>query len=394
MVGIALLMIDDISENDIANAYQPILGQANIHYQILKLRKMGIERFILSVEAIDIQAHRLADDLKTHGIEVEFISTLTGLGDLLRSDDQFLMICDALWCDDKHIIDVINAENLTIAVVENVDENADFEIINAQYRWAGIAKLDGSIISLLRDLPDDSALQSSLLRLALQNNCPTKNIAQYEEPLMKIKNRHRANQISNAIIEKVQRDSANRGFFDLHIFPLISLFILRRIFIRLDTDIYLTKNVQYSPIILSLCAIIFALIKLPILSFAFLFLCSFSIYLSNIYGSLTCKNHGWSIYFIYIFILIALILNAPMEHYQIYLYAVAMLILLGLALNNMVQNVAEKNYNNLIFSFSDIFFLLMIASIFQIHHYAIFLLSIIYALWILKIASSKNFQMQ
>lgn len=83
-----------------------------------------------------------------------------------------------------------------------------------------------------------------------------------------------------------------------------------------------------------------------------------------------------------------------MEHYQIYLYAVAMLILLGLALNNMAQNVAEKNYNNLIFSFSDIFFLLMIASIFQIHHYAIFLLSIIYALWILKIASSKNFQMQ
>ena len=58
-----------------------------------------------------------------------------------------------------------------IYTVENDDSFEDFERIDLNQRWLGLARLKASRLSLMIDVPDDWNAGSALLRIAVQSEC-------------------------------------------------------------------------------------------------------------------------------------------------------------------------------------------------------------------------------
>jgi hypothetical protein len=70
-----------------------------------------------------------------------------------------------------------SADNF-VATVDGRDENSLFERIDLNTRWAGISIVSASTIAMLKDLPEDWSIISSLLRQAILANVPLKLLSQ------------------------------------------------------------------------------------------------------------------------------------------------------------------------------------------------------------------------
>lgn len=386
ITNIALLMIDGAHEGHIPAALHDILGEPILYHQIMQLKKLGVERFIISVNQIDIKALTLAEKLKHIGIQIEFITSLTALGDILHIDDKFIMVSEAVLMDNEHIRDVLQCNDPIILIIDNNETNIKFELIDLHHRWAGVAKLDGSLISLLKDLPEDSALQSALLRLALQSNYLQKKIDINASSLIKVETKDHADMVTDIKISNIH--NSDKGLWQNYFFPLISKKILSMMFHNRDKGALIAQLIYFAPIIMAIFAIGFALLNFVIASFGFAFLGCFAQYVDQKRNSLESGDVDNSLmsYCTYFLLLMALIFTSmPIMNY---LYIYASLMLFSLAL--IAQNVTNFRPYYLILSMADMFFLLMIAAIFKLQIYAIILISIIYLFWIAHITLSKR----
>lgn len=358
-------MIDGEASGQNPVSFELILGEPIIYHQIMQLKNLGIERFIITIDVVDIKALTLADRLKTSGILIEFITSVNALGDILRADDEFIMISDAIWCNDDHIYDALICPNEQILVIQNCEENSRFELIDLNHRWAGIAKLYGSLLSSLRDMPEDSALQSSLLRLALQKGYDQKTIDAQDGSLIKVSSNGHANEITETKIDNVHEAHPNAGFWDRYIFPTISKRIIKSLYRNSENRVISLNILGYVPLLLAIMAICFALLKINIISFGFAFLCTAALFVSHQFNkiSLVGKNQDLTLYGTYILLLMGLMLSAGTIDDHLYIYS--SLILFSLAF--ISQNISiHRPYDWLALSIADIYFVLIIAAIFQV----------------------------
>ena len=179
---IALLCVacDNGSGRDAANGAgrSDLAGVSLIEYQITTLARAGIHRFLIEVENIDGVLIALADRCASRKLTVDFVRTG---GDILRyinADDRIWVQSGQLYVQLGLIETLLKSTDNFIATIDGRDENRAFERIDLNTRWAGVSVVGYEAIAMLRDLPEDWSIISSLLRQALLAKVPFRPLSQ------------------------------------------------------------------------------------------------------------------------------------------------------------------------------------------------------------------------
>ncbi|MCO4091187.1 MAG: hypothetical protein HEQ34_04435 [Sphingorhabdus sp.] len=179
---IALLSVacDDGSRQDAANGAgrSDLAGASLIEYQITTLARAGIQRFLIEVENIDGVLIALADRCASRKLTVDFVRTG---GDILRhinADDRIWVQSGQLYVQLGLVETLLKSTENFIATIDGRDENRAFERIDINTRWAGVSVVGYEAIAMLRDLPEDWSIISSLLRQALLAKVPFRPLSQ------------------------------------------------------------------------------------------------------------------------------------------------------------------------------------------------------------------------
>lgn len=179
---IALLSVAGGDDNGRDAANDPVrldlAGLSLIEYQISTLARAGIQEFLIEVENIDGLLIALADRCRTRKLTVNFVRTG---GDILRhmnSDDRILVQSGQLYVQLGLIETLLKSSDNFIATIDGRDENHAFERMDINTRWAGVSVVGYDAIVMLRDLPEDWSIISSLLRQAMLAKVPFRPLSQ------------------------------------------------------------------------------------------------------------------------------------------------------------------------------------------------------------------------
>ncbi|WP_397579850.1 hypothetical protein [Sphingorhabdus sp.] len=179
---IALLSVacDDGSRQDAATGAgrSDLAGVSLIEYQITTLARAGIQRFLIEVENIDGVLIALADRCASRKLTIDFVRMG---GDILRhinADDRIWVQSGQLYVQLGLVETLLKSTENFIATIDGRDENRAFERIDINTRWAGVSVVGYEAIAMLRDLPEDWSIISSLLRQALLAKVPFRPLSQ------------------------------------------------------------------------------------------------------------------------------------------------------------------------------------------------------------------------
>ena len=157
---------------------QDLAGGSLIEYQITTLARAGIYRFLIEVENVDGSLIALADRCRNKNQIVDFIRTGADIQRHIGSSDRIWVQSGQLYIQLGLVETLLKAPETFVATVDGRDENAAFERIDLNTRWAGISVVGSDTIAMLRDLPEDWSIISSLLRQAVLAKVPFRPLSQ------------------------------------------------------------------------------------------------------------------------------------------------------------------------------------------------------------------------
>lgn len=157
---------------------QDVAGGSLIEYQIMSLARAGVRRFLIEVENVDGALLALADRSAERGQTIDFVRTGADIQKYVQPGDRIWVQSGALYLQYGVLEMLIKTPDNFLATLDGRDENAAFERIDLNTRWAGISIVGPDMIAALRDLPADWSIISSLLRQAVQAQIPFKPLPQ------------------------------------------------------------------------------------------------------------------------------------------------------------------------------------------------------------------------
>jgi hypothetical protein len=179
---LALLSVaGDISiEQDALNAVRSpdLAGLSLIEYQIMMLARAGIQRFLIEVENIDGSLIALADRCRLRKLTVDFVRTGADILRHIDPEERIWVQSGQLYVQLGLIETLLKCTENFIATIDGRDENHAFERIDINTRWAGVSVVGYDAVVMLRDLPEDWSIISSLLRQSLLAKIPFRPLSQ------------------------------------------------------------------------------------------------------------------------------------------------------------------------------------------------------------------------
>jgi hypothetical protein len=168
---VALLSVtgdgDAVADTHLGAQRQDVAGGSLIEYQIATLARAGVRHFLIEVDTINGSLVALADRSRGKKLTVDFVRSGADI-------EHYTQIGDRIWVQSAQVYiqlglveTLLKTADNFIATVDARDENAAFERIDLNTRWAGVSVVGPETIAMLRDLPHGWSIISSLLRQAL-----------------------------------------------------------------------------------------------------------------------------------------------------------------------------------------------------------------------------------
>ncbi|MEO1219965.1 MAG: hypothetical protein AAFY42_01270 [Pseudomonadota bacterium] len=164
---------------------QELAGRSVLAWQIDLALELGCERIIClsnaSFDELLAEQRRVEDD----GLTFHSVRTHLQLADLVRPDDSLFVQLDGLLVSGdgaQRVRDIEASSKHAVLAISHSHALAsrfpdDFERIDRERHWAGIAILPGECAAELKNMPGDSDAVSLLLRLGLQARVPCEEVA-------------------------------------------------------------------------------------------------------------------------------------------------------------------------------------------------------------------------
>jgi hypothetical protein len=153
-------------------------GEPLLAHQISVLRRAGFVKFLIEVENVPGVLLGLADKVRKQGCSVEFVRSVEDLQKQVRTSDQLLVQAEGLFAQPEFLTSVLQGNGAFIATVDGREENEQFERMDLNTRWTGLAVLSAATVAALEPLPDGWNISSSLLRQAMREGVPNRLIKQ------------------------------------------------------------------------------------------------------------------------------------------------------------------------------------------------------------------------
>lgn len=225
---IALLSVAGNGSDDYdartGNARQDLAGGSLIEYQITTLARAGIVRFLIEVENIDGSLIALADRCRTKNQNVDFVCTGADIQRYIDPSDRIWVQSGQLYVQLGLVETLLKTAETFVATVDNRDENTAFERIDLNTRWAGVSVVGPETVAMLRDLPNDWSIISSLLRQAVLAKIPFRTLSQQHVnngTLTVLTGPHDFSELNRQILRR--RVASRSGFVEAQLFgPILA----------------------------------------------------------------------------------------------------------------------------------------------------------------------------
>jgi hypothetical protein len=215
----AASVVDGGSATGQGRALQHIAGQSLLARQMQALQHAGVSTFLIEVDTIPGELLNLADDFRNRGVRVEFVRSAKDMQALVKPEHMLVVQAEAHYFSTFIVEELVSKSAPFIASVDGRDENASFERIDLNTRWAGFAIIEGSMARSMAELPDGWSIASSLLRTAVQGNVRLEPIAQatvQSGAIMPVSGQADADRIVTQMLS--ERSRRPEGFIERYLF--------------------------------------------------------------------------------------------------------------------------------------------------------------------------------
>jgi hypothetical protein len=225
--SIALLSVAGLTDGQSASsgnlALLEVGGRPLLTWQMLALRRVGVEVFLVEVDTVPGALLDLADGFRRNGSRVEFVRTAKDLQAFLAPDSRLFVQAEAHYFSDAAVEELTKQKTPFVATIDGRDENAAFERIDLNTRWAGFALLDASTALALTELPEGWSIASSLLRQAIQSGVKLRPVPQnmlQRGEVLRVATHMDASTLGNSILS--ERAETAPGWIEKNVFGAVA----------------------------------------------------------------------------------------------------------------------------------------------------------------------------
>lgn len=147
----------------------PVAGRTLVELQAALARRAGAEHIVLLVERVPAALAQAVDRLVRQGCKVEIARSVADAADLFHPSEQILLFADGCVVGQEAVDRLAGGTSPALLVLPDTQEYADFERIDAEARWAGVAMMDGAALASTAQMLGDWDLSSTLLRRLVQH---------------------------------------------------------------------------------------------------------------------------------------------------------------------------------------------------------------------------------
>lgn len=158
-------------QNDIGDGLRatlPLAGRTLIEYQAGLAIAAGAEHVVILVERVPAALAQAVDRLRREGVRVEIARSVSDALDRFHPQEYIMLIADGAVTAQGAVDALAAAGSPALLALPDVEDNADFERIDAADRWAGFALLDKPAFEATAQMLGDWDLTSTLLRRLVQ----------------------------------------------------------------------------------------------------------------------------------------------------------------------------------------------------------------------------------
>lgn len=150
-------------------ALLPLAGRTLIEYQARCLAAAGAAPITVLVERVPAALNDALERLRAEGIALVPVSDGNEAASRFEAGTELIMLADGMAPDMADLAALVDEGGTAVITVPDDDEHAEFERIDGQHRWAGLARVDAGMLGATAAMLGDWDLQSTLLRRAVQS---------------------------------------------------------------------------------------------------------------------------------------------------------------------------------------------------------------------------------
>ena len=150
-------------------ALLPLAGRTLIEYQARCLAASGAAPLVVFVERVPVALNDAFERLRAEGISVVPVSDGNEAASRFEAGSQLILLGDGVAPDMGDLERIIGESDGAILTVPDDEGHAEFERIDGLQRWAGLARIDSSMLGATAAMLGDWDLQSTLLRRVIQS---------------------------------------------------------------------------------------------------------------------------------------------------------------------------------------------------------------------------------
>lgn len=149
-------------------AMLPMAGRSLLENQVRRAITAGASHAVILVERVPAAMSAALDRLKHDGIAVKLARDPMDAADHFHPEEGVLLVADGLVAAPDCFEAMAARVSPTLLVVADTPENEDFERVDADHRWAGLALTNVETLSATAAMLGDWDLQSTLMRRIVQ----------------------------------------------------------------------------------------------------------------------------------------------------------------------------------------------------------------------------------
>ena len=150
-------------------ALLPLAGRTLIEYQARCLAALGAAPLVVLVERVPVALNDAFERLRAEGISVVPVSDGNEAASRFEAGSQLILLGDGVAPDMGDLEQLVAESDGAILTVPDDEAHAEFERIDGLQRWAGVARVDSSMLGATAAMLGDWDLQSTLLRRVIQS---------------------------------------------------------------------------------------------------------------------------------------------------------------------------------------------------------------------------------
>ena len=149
-------------------ALLPLAGRTLVEYQARCLAAAGAAPIVVLVERIPTALNDAFERLRGEGISVVAVSEGSEAASRFEAGSHLVILADGIAPDMADLARLLEEDDSAILTVPDDEAHSGFERIDGSHRWAGLARVDSTLLGATAAMLGDWDLQSTLLRRAVQ----------------------------------------------------------------------------------------------------------------------------------------------------------------------------------------------------------------------------------